>query len=231
MTYKYLLIILIFSTSVSFSNVISFFVKSPKSIEIEKVCTVEVVINKENLTDISKYEFTIPDNVDIFPIETTGSNFIRNKNTVKFIWLNMPSGNYISIKYGVKLPSNFNVKQLDINSKFFYIKDGESKHIDFTKTLIVKIVRRIDFKSETPYYSIQLGAYKNKLNKNRLKNLFPKNVKIYVVYENGLYKYRYGHFKTKDEAVYFVKRFFSKQNIFITPLSNENRKSKKRKSV
>ena len=183
---------------------ISFFVKTPKLIEKGKIYTIQTTINKNDLDGFSKFEIALPQGVEIKPIKTSGANFIIENNIAKFIWLFLPTTENVVIEYAISIKKDLAENELKLINRFFYMKDKKSKYISFDKNIAVE--KNIELEKtanneayDNTYYSVQIGAFSKKLSNSKLKSLFNREDLI-EYYENGMYKYRFGSFDSKEEA-------------------------------
>ena len=210
--------------SLSFSNNdISLFIKKPAFITKNNVYIIKTIINKSDINGFSKYEIHLPDFVKIKAVKTSGANFIQKGNIAKFIWLILPNENEVEIKYQIELLPEYKNTHLKLKSRFFFLNNNsKTKFINFnTEIKVLKKIKIIPFNTEYTHYSIQFGAFSKKLNP-KLKHKLFNSLNMTIIKEGKYYKYRYGNFKTKDEAIYFLKQQNITQNVYLIPANNKN---------
>ena len=76
--------------------------KIPDKINAGEEVTVEINITKENVNGFAKVQQTLPSGFFAEVIDAKGATFSFKENTVKFIWMALPSENQFTISYILK---------------------------------------------------------------------------------------------------------------------------------
>jgi hypothetical protein len=99
--------------------------------------TVEVTINKSDVSGFAKIQQEIPVGMEAQPISTQGASFTFNDQKVKLIWMSLPNTEEFTITYKIIVGENV-TGDLPITGKFSYLYKNERKVIDMP-TNIVKV--------------------------------------------------------------------------------------------
>ncbi|MCL4857249.1 MAG: hypothetical protein KJZ55_08280, partial [Flavobacteriales bacterium] len=109
--------------------------KIPDKIKAGEEVTVEIYITKENVNGFAKVQQTLPSGFFAEVIDAKGATFSFKENTVKFIWMALPSDNQFTISYKLKTTVDV-VGDFSIGGKFSFISDNERKNVDIPASSI-----------------------------------------------------------------------------------------------
>lgn len=109
--------------------------KIPDRIKAGEEVTVEINITKENVNGFAKVQQTLPNGFFAEVIDAKGATFSFKENTVKFIWMALPSDNQFTISYKLKTTVDV-VGDFSIGGKFSFISDNERKNVDIPASSI-----------------------------------------------------------------------------------------------
>jgi hypothetical protein len=198
----------------------------PPKLEAGKNYSIDIIIHKNNISGFAKLEVYLPVGIELLPIENSGSTFIRQEQLAKYIWLELPNIN------DIKLTANINIDYRisgykEIYGNFYFIQDKNKSKIsigvipfqvlnDFSWKNDLKNKQVIEYPKTTEivkikpqklnlteYYRVQIAAFKRKIPKNQLVELYPEIEFIKEEFTDGLYKYTIGDFATLDDAKNF----------------------------
>jgi len=96
---------------------------------------VELVIHKNDLTGFSKAQQTLPVGFSAEAIETKGATFSFKDNTIKFIWMALPSEEEFTISYKLKADETVS-GDFTIGGKFSFISESERKNVAISNSTI-----------------------------------------------------------------------------------------------
>jgi cell division septation protein DedD len=88
--------------------------------------TVEIIVNKGNVTGFAKLLETLPAGFTASAGESQGGSFSFADQKVKFVWVSMPSATEFKISYKVAVASSASGNQ-NIDGVFSYIENDETK--------------------------------------------------------------------------------------------------------
>lgn len=106
-------------------------VNAPEKAKANEEFTVELTINKEGESGFCRMEHQIP--VGFIATEIEGQNqgavFIFEKQTVKFIWLQIPANNQVKVKYKVKVDPSIRPDKYELEGQFSYMENRKIKRV------------------------------------------------------------------------------------------------------
>lgn len=114
-------------------NKVKLAVNAPVTASLGTEFTVELTIAKEGENGFCKLEQMLPVGFIATEVETVGAVFIFEKQTAKFIWLNIPNNNTIKVKYKVKVDPGTDVGKVTLTGKFSYNENKAIKKVDAPK--------------------------------------------------------------------------------------------------
>ena len=97
---------------------------SPEVLAPLQTCIVTLEINKGAVSGFGKITETIPVGFTAEQIETNGGIFSVSGNSVRFLWMTLPSDASYKISY--KLTADGNVGKKEITGSFSYVKNDET---------------------------------------------------------------------------------------------------------
>ena len=125
----------IFLYQLIFSGDITVNQKLPNNIQAGGEVTVEITVQKGDVTGFAKIQQIIPKGFDIEPIETNGATFSFKDNKMKFIWMSLPAEEEFIISY--KLIADPTLSgDYTFGGQFSFISEGERKNIEIEKSTI-----------------------------------------------------------------------------------------------
>lgn len=106
-------------------------ITAPEKAKANEEFTVEMVINKEGESGFCKLEHILPEGFIATEIEnqSQGAVFIFEKQTVKFIWLQIPSNNQVKVKYKVKVDPSVKADRYELEGRFSYTENRKVKRV------------------------------------------------------------------------------------------------------
>lgn len=106
-------------------------VTAPEKAKVNDEFTVELVINKEGESGFCRLEHQIPEGFIATEIEnqSQGAVFLFEKQTVKFIWLQIPANNQVKVKYKVKVDPSVKADKYEMEGRFSYTENKKIKHV------------------------------------------------------------------------------------------------------
>jgi hypothetical protein len=87
--------------------------------------TVSVTIHKGNMSGFAKLEENVPNGVVAVEGDKQGASFTFVDNTVKFVWLSLPSDSVFTISYKLTMGSTMSGSQ-SITGEFSYLQDNNA---------------------------------------------------------------------------------------------------------
>ena len=107
----------------------------PSSAKPDSEFTVELTINKGSVGGFAKLQQDLPEGFTAFQDENTGASFTFTNQSVKFIWMALPSDKELKIKYKVKVAAGINGDKV-IAGKFSYVSDNVKQSIEIAPSTI-----------------------------------------------------------------------------------------------
>jgi hypothetical protein len=98
-------------------------------IEAGKEFTVEITLDKGDLSSFSRYQANIPAGLIAKPIQSANGEFKFEDKKVKIVWLRLPSEEQITFKYAVKVDQRLK-GNFDLSGSFSYIENNERKSVN-----------------------------------------------------------------------------------------------------
>ncbi len=198
----------------------------PNKIEASKTYPIDIILHKENITGFAKLELYLPVGIDIIPVENAGATPIKQGQLIKYIWIELPMTKDIKLTATISIDFRINGYK-ELYGNFYYIQNKNrikssvgvipfQVHNDFSwKNVttdkeekeypqIVEIEKIKPQKlSQANFYRVQIAAFKRKIPKNQLIELYPEVQFIFEEFIDGLYKYTIGDFSSLEDAKKF----------------------------
>ncbi len=108
-------------------------INAPDKAKVNTEFNVELVLNKEGESGFCKLEHKLPEGFIATEVEAQGSVFVFEKQTVKYIWLNIPANNQIKVKYKVKVDPSVVPGKFVLEGKFSYTENKKIKRVEAPK--------------------------------------------------------------------------------------------------
>lgn len=118
-----------------FADTITVTQSMPASAKAEGEFTVEIVINKGTTGGFAKLQQDLPEGFTAVQDENNGASFTFSSQSVKFIWMSLPSDKEFKIKYKVKVAAGVSGDKI-IGGKFSYVTDNVKQSIDIAPATI-----------------------------------------------------------------------------------------------
>lgn len=126
--------------------------KTPQSLKPGEETTVEIIINKGEVSSFAKLEQIIPAGFTVTQLENAGATFSFTDQKVKFIWMSLPADAQFKVSY--KLKAAADVKgSYSITGKFSFILNNERSSVDIPAaniTINTGEVAKVEEPKETP---------------------------------------------------------------------------------
>ena len=208
-------------------NNVSYCVKSPSYVFAGETYSVNVTINKSDITGSSKFEVIVPNGFIVEPISTSGANFIFENNKGKFIWVIIPNTENLYLSYNITIPKSYKGEE-KIFRKFFYVKEKQIHEEGFYSVinivendLLSIIVPEISQKNNITF-KIQIGAFSNKISTHKISQKLATNYEIEELFIEDYFKYFIGNYTSIDDAL-SAKNSLDIDGAFITAYNNNER--------
>jgi cell division septation protein DedD len=107
----------------------------PASAKAESEFTVELTINKGTTSGFAKLQQDLPEGFTATQDDNNGASFTFSGQSVKFIWMSLPSDKEFKIKYKVKVAAGASGDKT-IGGKFSYVTDNVKQSVDITPSTI-----------------------------------------------------------------------------------------------
>ncbi len=196
---------------------------APESIKAGTKFIVSIDVNKQNITGFAKLELYLPVGFTSKVIESSEATTICQGQLLKFIWIELPDKQQFTLNISIAVDYRISGYK-EIFGNFYYIyqkerkktpvgivpfnvlntnikKNNENNIINNNNTNpTVLPVKNIE---QNIIYRVQIAAYKKRINKTILQELYSDNSTIYEELIDGLYKYTIGNFATKTDAKVF----------------------------
>jgi hypothetical protein len=195
----------------------------PKNIEAGKVYPIDIIVHKENIGGFAKLELYMPIGTELTPNDNAGATLIKQGQLIKYIWIELPASKDIKITAYINIDFRI-VGYKEIYGNFFFVQEKNRSKVsvgvipfivkndmswknnpsikesqEYPKTPdIVKI--KPQKTTEPNFYRVQIAAFKRKINKSQLAELYPEVEYIKEELTDGLYKYTIGDFLTIEDA-------------------------------
>ncbi len=107
----------------------------PSSAKPDAEFTVELVINKGTIGGFAKLQQDLPEGFTAVQDDNNGASFTFSNQSVKFIWMSLPSDKEFKIKYKVKVAAGISGDKI-IAGKFSYVSDNVKQAVDIAPSTI-----------------------------------------------------------------------------------------------
>ncbi|MDQ3048999.1 MAG: hypothetical protein M3R27_15730 [Bacteroidota bacterium] len=109
--------------------------KVPSKVKADSEFTVELTINKGTIGGFAKLQQDLPEGFTAVQEDNNGASFTFSNQSVKFIWMSLPSDKEFKIKYKVKVAAGINGDKT-IGGKFSYVSDNVKQAVEITPATI-----------------------------------------------------------------------------------------------
>ncbi|MCX6295717.1 MAG: SPOR domain-containing protein [Bacteroidetes bacterium] len=109
--------------------------KIPQSAKPDSEFTVELTINKGTVGGFAKLQQDLPEGFTAIQDDNNGASFTFTNQSVKYIWMSLPSDKEFKIRYKVKVAAGINGDKI-IAGKFSYVSDNVKQSIDIAPSTI-----------------------------------------------------------------------------------------------
>ncbi|MFL5763438.1 MAG: hypothetical protein ACJ77K_05795 [Bacteroidia bacterium] len=107
----------------------------PATAKAESEFTVELTINKGTIGGFAKLQQDLPEGFTAVKGDDNGATFTFSNQSVKFIWMSLPSDKEFKVKYTVKVAAGVSGDK-SIGGKFSYVSDNVKQSIDIAPSMI-----------------------------------------------------------------------------------------------
>ncbi len=101
---------------------------APSEVDAGNEYTVEITLNKEDISSFARFQQELPGGLKVKKIQTANADFSFQDNQVKFIWLKLPEEEQITISYAIEFDERLK-GDFTMNGEFSYIVDNERKSV------------------------------------------------------------------------------------------------------
>lgn len=198
----------------------------PANIEAGKTYPIDIIVHKENVSGFAKLEIYMPIGIELSPKESAGATLIKQGQLIKYIWIELPT-----IK-DIKITANINIDfrisgYKEIYGNFFFVQEKNKSKVSIG-IIPFQVKNNMNWKNdpsfketseypktnypvknkpqkitESNFYRVQIAAFKRKISKSQLAELYPEVEFIKEEFIDGLYKYTVGDFATLEDAKNF----------------------------
>lgn len=112
-----------------FTDQVNITTTAPSSIQAGTEFTVELTVNKGSMGGFAKLQQDLPDGFTAVSGEAKGGEFSFDKQSVKFIWMALPSDASFKVSYRVKVDASVSGEKM-IAGKFSYIENNARQSVD-----------------------------------------------------------------------------------------------------
>ena len=220
--------ILIFrSTLIQAENMVSINVDAPETVIAGNKFEINFEIQKNDISGFAKLEIFLPVGFKPYVKVAEGATCIIQNELVKLIWIELPDKPKFTVSISISIDPRL-VGYKEIYGNFYYINYKERKKAPFAivpfnvrknenlnsatiqnsgepekEYKVVYPEKKLD---QNSVYRIQVAAYKRKLSKDVLLELYGNTSFMKEELIDGLYKYTIGDFTSKDDADIFRQR-------------------------
>ncbi|MGQ9846318.1 MAG: SPOR domain-containing protein [Bacteroidales bacterium] len=205
----------------------------PSKLQAGEEYSINIIIYKENISGFAKLELYLPVGIELFPVESSEATLIIQNQIAKYIWIELPSSKEIKLTAKIKVNHKISGYK-EIYGNFYFIQDRNKSKIsvgiipfqvlndfkwknyenqkqqsEYPKTVEVNKVKPLIL-NQPHFYRVQIAAFKKKLSKNQLSEIYPAIEYVKEEFIDGLYKYTIGDFKSFEDA----KDFKNQSGIF-----------------
>lgn len=200
----------------------------PSKVEAGKEYNIDIIVNKENISGFAKLEIYLPVGIDLYPLESGNATLIKQGQLAKYIWIELPQKNIITLKANIKVDQRISGYK-EIYGNFHYIQGKNKSKLSIgiipfmvlndnswkSKKIIAEEypynttntkIEPQNLSTEKQYYRIQIAAFKNKIRKEQLSEIYLNTSQIKEEFIDGLYKYTIGDFRSFEDAKNFKEQ-------------------------
>lgn len=112
-----------------FDDSVTVTVNTVESVSAGSDFTVELVIDKSDITSFAKIQTELPEGLSAEGIDLNGGTFSFKNNTVKVIWWNLPPEKSVTVRYKVSVSPSY-TDDIVLGGKFSYIINNERKVVE-----------------------------------------------------------------------------------------------------
>jgi hypothetical protein len=119
-----------------FADTITITQNVPASAKAGSEFVMELTINKGSTSGFAKLQQDLPEGfIAVDKSENNGGSFTYSNNSVKIIWMSLPSEKEFKVKYTVKVPAGISGDKI-IGGKFSYVAENVKQTVDVTPATI-----------------------------------------------------------------------------------------------
>jgi hypothetical protein len=107
----------------------------PSSAKAEDEFTVELVINKGTISGFAKLQQDLPEGFTAVAQDNNGGSFTFSNQSVKFIWMSLPTEKEFKVRYKVKVAAGVSGDKV-IAGKFSYVSDNVKQAVEISPATI-----------------------------------------------------------------------------------------------
>jgi len=217
----------------------------PSKTQAGQEYNVDIIVHKENITGFAKLELFLPVGIDIEPIESASSTLIKQNQVAKYIWMELPSTKEIKLTAKIKIDYRISGYK-EIYGNFYCIQDKNKSKIsvgvipfqvlndnkwknELSAKQTVEYPKNNEDENLAPqnisagkFYRIQIAAFRKRIPKSQLSEIYAETEHIKEEFIDGYYKYTIGDFATMEEAKAYRKKT-GIYNSFIVTYENNKR--------
>ena len=237
-----LIFLFLFQTTIIVSaSPVRVIITAPEEINAGTEFSIDVEIQKEIISGFAKLELYLPVGFKPVSVDASGATYIIQNDLLKIIWIDLPEKPKFSISIKLAIDKRI-VGYKELYGNLHYLQDKERKKYSVgivpfmvknnkvlkenPESVLAEISKKIVVPekklNQSMVYRVQIAAYKRKLGKEVISELYmmPAFVKEELI--DGLYKYTIGDFASREDADIFRQKC-GIHGAFIVRYENGNR--------
>jgi hypothetical protein len=204
-------------------NTVHVEVTAPENVNAGNEFQLNIEIQKSSITGFSKLELFFPVGFKPKVVNAAGATCVIQNELVKMIWLELPGESNFIVSISVcvdrrligykEIYGNFHYvenkerKKSPVGIIPFYVKNENKSNVEENNNELLSAISKVVVPgknlSQALVYRVQIAAYRKRISKDILLELYgvPSSIKEEMI--DGLYKYTIGDFATKEDADIF----------------------------
>jgi hypothetical protein len=98
----------------------------PEAVKPGSAFTVKIEITKGSISGLGRFQQYLPAGMTATALETSGADFMFENQYAKFIWVNLPQDEMLTIRYSVATDASLNTSKT-LSGTFSYVENGRTK--------------------------------------------------------------------------------------------------------
>lgn len=216
----------------------------PSKVQAGRDYDIDIIVHKENISGFAKLELFLPVGIDIEPIESSSSSLIKQNHVAKYIWIELPATKEIKLTAKIKIDYRVSGYK-EIYGNFYCIQDKNKAKIS-VGIIPFQVLNDNQWKNESSvkqtthypknneneniqpldistgkFYRIQIAAFRKRIPKSQLSEIYAETEHIKEEFIDGYYKYTIGDFSTIEDAKKYRKKTGIYDSFIVTYENNK----------